>query len=444
MPSPKSGTKVPSADPKEPKPATVGTGGKTSTVKAKSTSAKSEKPGSTEVGKINPQQAKKSGGTEESKPEEKKPTIAAKWSKSEVTPDHNGAFPPATPPTDTVPEECKAKMLVTTTEVPDGTPATINVHHHGGARVGTIDKLEVKGGKVVVKATGEEPEWVFEARHQPWKTYATPFFYFHVTVSFKGLQATTPKDPKKQEAECLRAIYWHTCVADLRADANDGLTTGAEMVEIAGIMVKNKHHKVLQQGFNQRTVAVNLWGSVMRNSYAYHQASHGDIVDRTTGAQLNPGNKNPPTNKVGNWRSVVCLGNTNLGDAELSQKANVPSAPCYLAYLDTCVAGWEPSFANAFLNRGTRNVIAFRMYIPDNAARRMARDFYKKWCGTHKCNPDKIPAVFFEVGAPYYGSMRPVLFGQGGGAIKSPAMQAAEAVAKAISNAVKSITDLLK
>lgn len=448
MPSPKSGTKVPSKDPKQPKEATASSGGSASTAKASSTSGAAQKPPSTEVGKMKAQDPKGSGqAAEKTKKEEKQPepTIEAKWSKSEVTPNHNGSFPPATPPTDTVPAECKAQMLVSTTEVPDGTPASITVYNHAGIPVGeALTGLEVKGGKVIDKASGKEPERVFEAKHDPWSPYATPFFYFHVAVSFKNLEATTPKDFKKQEKQCLRVVYWHVCVADLRADANDGLTTGAEMAEIAGILTKANHHKALQQGFNQRDVPVNLWGSVVRNSYAYHQASHGDIRDRSTGKQLDAGNKNPPTNSVGNWRSVVCLGRSNFGDAEVSQTANVPSAPRYLAYLDTCVAGWEPSFANAFLNRGTRNVIAFRMYIPDGAARKMARDFYKKWSGTYKCDPDKIPAVFFETGAPHYGSMRPVLYGYGGGAIKSPAMQAVEAVGKAISNAVKSITDLFK
>lgn len=444
MPSPKSGTQVQTKDPEEPK-VSKGTGGKTGSVEAKGTSGKGGDSGSTKVD--DKKGAEKKNQEDEKKKEKKEPepTIEAKWSKSEVTPNHNASFPPSTPPTDSVPDEARVKMLVTTTEVPDGTGAAIMVYSHVGAPVGeALDQLEVKGGKVVDKSTGKEPEWVFEAEHQPWTPFETPFFYFRVTVSYKGLEAETPSDPDKQEKECLRVVYWHACVSDTRADSNDGLTTGAEMAEIAGILGGTKHHKVLQQGFNQRNVAVNLWGSVMRNTLAYHHASHGDIVDRSTGAQLNAGNQNPPTNAVGNWRSVICLGSSDLGDAEVSQQANVPSAPRYLAYLDTCVAGWEPSFANAFLNRGTQNVIAFRMYIPDGAARKMARDFYKKWCNTHKCNPDKIPVVFFETGAPHYASMRPVLFGQGAGAIKSPARQAAEAVTKAISNAVKGLSSLLK
>lgn len=444
MPSPKSGTQVQTKDPEEPKPSKA-TGGKPGSVKGKGKSDKGKGGGSTKVDDDKKKPAeKKDDDKDDKKKKEPEPTIEAKWSKSEVTPDHNSSFPPASAPTDTVAEEAKVKLLVKTTEVPDGTGASITIYSHVGAPVESLGELEVKGGKVVDKSSGAEPEWVFQAEHQPWTPYDTPFFYFRVSVNFKGLEAETPSDPEKQEQQCLRVIYWHACVSDTRADNNDGLTTGAEMAEIAGILGKGKHHKVLQQGFNQRNVAVNLWGSVLRNTFAYHHASHGDIVDRSTGAQLDAGNQNPPRNAVGNWRSVICLGRTDLGDAEVSSEPDVPSAPRYLAYLDTCVAGWEPSFANAFINRGTQNVIAFRMYIPDGDARKMARDFYKKWCNTHKCDPDKIPVVFFEAGAPFYRSMRPVLFGQGGGAIKSPLGQAAQAVSKAISNAVSGMGSLFK
>jgi len=188
------------------------------------------------------------------------------------------------------------------------------------------------------------------------------------------------------------------------------------MREIAGILRRQEHQRVYRHAFNRQRVPVNLWGSVLRNTYAYHHASHGDIVDRRTGAQLNVPS-NPPNVPVGNWRSVVVLGQTNLGDAEVNQAGNVPSVPRYLVYMDTCVAGWEPSLGNAFVNRGTQNYLAFRMYIPDGAARQMARRFYRKWAGTYKCDPARIPQVFWDIAAAYYGSMRPVLMGQGGGAI---------------------------
>jgi hypothetical protein len=379
---------------------------------------------------------------------EPEPTIEAKWSKDEVTPNHNSNWPPNDPPEDEIPEEAKVELVVDTTNVPDGKEASITIHHcHTKAMIpeGSLRNLEVRGNKVVDKDTGERPEWVFEAKHRPWDPWDKPFFFFKVTVSYKGLHDETPDDYENQEDECLRVLYWQVCVSDAIADtpAGGGLSTQAEMNEIGGIFEGVEHTRVLKQPFNQANVPVELWGSVLRNSYAYHHASHGDIVDRTTGAQLNqPGDPNPPTVPVGNWRSVICLGDTNMGDAEVNQKDNVPSTPRYLAYMDTCVAAWEPSFGNAFIARGTQNYLAFRCYIPDGDARQMARNFYRKWCNDHKCDPDQIPAIFFDVGAPYYGSMRPVLMGRGGGAIKSPLERAWDAISDAISGFVDSISSI--
>jgi hypothetical protein len=98
-----------------------------------------------------------------------------------------------------------------------------------------------------------------------------------------------------------------------------------------------------------------------------------------------------------------------LGDTELLDKTKFPEVPRYLAYLDCCLAGWEPSLGRAFVSRGTQYVIAFRRTIPDADAREMARKFHKKWAQTHKLNPEKIRDLFFEVGTPFYASMRPVL-----------------------------------
>jgi hypothetical protein len=114
------------------------------------------------------------------------------------------------------------------------------------------------------------------------------------------------------------------------------------------------------------------------------------------------------------------VGRSFFGAKEIKDSTNIPSVPKYLVYLNTCAAGWEPSLGKAWVGRGTRNVIAFRKYIPDGDARQMARDFHKKWSNTHKNNPEKIPEVFFDVGSAYYKTMKPVLFGKGGGKIKDP------------------------
>lgn len=415
MPKPKSPAKPTEADKTNP--------GESAELKKVRAQKESAQAGSTKAkGKAGGSGKDSKGGEDSDEEEVKQPTIKAKWAKRRVTPDHNSSWPPATPPTDVVPDEAKAEMVVDTTDVPDGTTASITVcqcFFEIPVQGGSISGLVVQGDKVVDPATGKRPFFVFTHANSIYAPWDMDLYYFQVTVDYQGLSEETEKNAKKKEKKCLRVMWYHMNVADAVADtpAGGGLSTQAEMREIKKIMDSKRHHKSGSQAFNQANVPVNLWGSVLRNTYSYHHASHGDIVDRTTGAQLNAGNANPPPGPVGNWRSVIVLGNTNLGDVEVSQQANVPSTPKYLAYLDTCVAGWEPSFVQAIISRGTRNVIAFRMYIPDGAARSMARKFHKKWIKTHKGDPDKINPVFFAVGARFYNSMRPVLFGHAGGDI---------------------------
>jgi hypothetical protein len=399
---------------------------------------------------------------------EPEPSLKAKWGEATVAPNHNKSWPPKTPPSDPgrVPAEARARMIVRTKHVPAGTSATITVHHcHSGALVkdGKVTGLEVRANRVIDPKTKAPPIFVFEDKHKVWDPWDKPFFFFKVEIAYKGLKGETPKDYKGQPSKVLRVKYWYIIVADAKADTTPPyLTTRAEMHEIAFLIgSKKEHRRAHRKAFNQMNLPVNLWGSVMRNSYAYHHASHGDIVDRVTGAQISQGNcptcgtvyvvplgtcpldgatltdPNPPTVPVGTWRSVVVLGQTNLGDNEVNQAGDVPSVPRYLVYMDTCVAGWEPSLANAFIGRGTQNYLAFRMYIPDRDARVMARKFYKKWIKTHKGDPGRIAPVYWDVGSPFYGSMQPVLMGPGGGSIHQ--LGAINALNKVLSGLLSSL-----
>jgi hypothetical protein len=189
------------------------------------------------------------------------------------------------------------------------------------------------------------------------------------------------------------------------------------MYEVSNIERLDPARDLPSIAINQSVVPTELWGSVIRNTYAYHQTSHGDVRCRIDGEQFASSRDNFPTvcplDPSHPGRSVLFTGDTPIGDAEASDVVAVPSVPRYLAYINTCVAGWEPSFANAFIARGTRNVIAFRKYIPDNKAREMARQFYRKWTQVFRCDPEKIPEVFLSVSPPFFRSMRPVLFGEG-------------------------------
>jgi hypothetical protein len=349
--------------------------------------------------------------------------VRARWSKREVKPVHNSTFPPATPPTDTIPEDTKVELLVDTQGVPDGTPARIEIlHAQTGAVIsnGELDDLEVRDDHVVVPDTGLRPQWLFEAKHGPWEIWDKPFFYMVAHVG-EALQGESPHDLDTQE-DLLRVCPVLVTICDLIADtpAGGGLTTRDEMYEIGNIEKLDPARGIYSVPFNQAHVPTALWGSVIRNSYGYHQTSHGDVRCRIDGDQFiydaNDLATVCPNDPAHPGRSVIFLGDTPLGDAEAADAAAVPSVPRYLVYFNTCSAGWEPSFANALIGRGTRNVIAFRKSIPDGDAREMARQFYRKWTQVFRCDPEKIPEIFYSVSPPFVGSMQPVLFGAGAAA----------------------------
>lgn len=347
--------------------------------------------------------------------------VRARWSKARVMPVHNSTFPPATPPTDAIPEDCKVELLVDTQGVADGTPARIEILHAQTDAVisnGELDNLEVRGDRVVQPATGERPQWQFEATHGPWEIWDKPLFYMVAHVGDTS-QGESPHDLDAEE-DLLRVCPVLVTISDAIADtpAGGGLTTRDEMYEIGNIEKLDPARGIYSVPFNQAVVPIALWGSVIRNSYAYHQTSHGDVRCRIDGDQFNSNAAGDqptvcPNNPAHPGRSVLFIGDTPIGDTETADVAAVPSVPRYLVYINTCVAGFEPSFANAFLTRGTRNVIAFQKYIPDDDAREMARQFYRKWTQVFRCDPEKIPEVFASVAPPFVGSMKPVLFGDG-------------------------------
>lgn len=372
------------------------------------------------------------------KAEKKKPpTIKAKWSKKEIHPLHNKNETPSSPPTDDIPDECKVKLEVDTTDVPDGTAATIEIRHaHTGAVVknGAFRTLIVKGNKVVDSKTNSPVEWTMDAESKLWDPWDKPFYFFKSTVDYLDLKAETPKDYKAKEAECLRLVYWSVCASDEEADTHPTrpLTTRVEMADIAAIIEGNSHHKVLRRALKttdcpNTAQATALWGSVIRNTYIYHQGSHGVVQCEIDKGDYVPDMDGMPhhcivCNKTDTPKmSVACLpANQSIDSTWVNNKIKIPSAPKYLAYFNTCQTGWEGRFCNSIVKRGTRNVIAFRKTIDDTECVNLAKTFYGTWINTHSGNPSKIPTVFFDVGASCYESLRPVLFGKGGGAIPNP------------------------
>lgn len=357
-----------------------------------------------------------------------------RWSKREVSPDHRdpqGRQIPAGSPTGSfqlvtvVAEEAIVSPLVAVRNLPDGTPATIEVRHcASGALVaqGTVGGLIVKGGKVVDPKTGSPPIWFFNAVHLPWDPFDRPFFFFAVSVG--GLRQETPRDFESQPGRCLRVSYWHALTSDAIADAG-GLTTQAEMNEIGGILESNLFHRAFRTTFRQRNLPLSDYGDAIRNSYTLHQASHGAALCPIHEVTFRRSNGVPtacPKGAGDPAKSVIAIGPPKkgqialFGGTEIANAGEVPSVPRYLVYLNICSGGFEAALASTFVTRGTQNAIAFGMEIEDVEARQMARDFYNSWSRVHHCDPSKIADVFMSVSAPHGATMRPRLFGAGGGA----------------------------
>jgi len=368
--------------------------------------------------------------------------LIARWSKNEILPIQNSSFPPATPPTDVIPDNAQVELMAETQGVPDGVKAKIEICHAETDLVipdGALVDLEVRGNRVIDTTTNASPIFSFESNSLPYRHWANPFFYFKVIIENEGLHYETPKNYNENPRDVLRINWWHVSVSDAVADtpAGGNLTTQDEMNEVANLHSLNPHRKIGTTAFNSNIVPTSHWGSVLRNAYSYHHASHGDVVCRIDNDSFEDtdGDNIPdqcPNDPLHPGRSVVVLGDSNFGDNEVGQINDIPSTPRYLVYFNTCVAGWEPSLADALIARDTRNVIAFRKYIPDGDAREMARQIYRKWVQIYKCDPEKIAQVFFSVAPAFFKTMRPILFGADGG----PALADAEIAAKAIEGAL--------
>lgn len=351
--------------------------------------------------------------------DEPAPTISARWSKTAVTPDHNSSYPPATPPTDTIPEDARVECIVETTLVPDGTDLVIEIRHcttGAGVHEGTLDGLTIQGNRAVDPATSQPPVWVFRAEHAPWEVWNKPFFYFVARVDYQGLVAETEKDFEVNEAGCLRVTYWHYCVAE-----NSSLSgVLPECNNVQSILNGVDHSNAVVQNLTNINEPLARYGSLVRNTYILHMASHGNVRNRATNASIGTLSSSQPPDDVLNpsqWRSVVSITPTRFGDAEAANTGSVPSAPRYLFYSSTCLSGWESSLADTLISRGTRNVLAFRRTIPDAEAPVLARKFYQCWAISYGLDPEKIPDCFFREAPDHFDNMRPVLYGAGGGRI---------------------------
>jgi hypothetical protein len=236
-------------------------------------------------------------------------------------------------------------------------------------------------------------------------------------------------------------LYWHECIAETSTLAG----VLPECNTVGALLNGVPHSKANIQNLTTVAIPFAQYGSLLRNTYAVHQASHGNALKRSDGSAIPDNDPGESKYTKSAWRSVVHIGpSPRFGDAQVAAAASIPSTPKFLFYSSTCLTGWEPSFANAMIARGTRNVVAFRRTIPDSEAPVMAKKFYTAWANTYKLDPEKIPECFFKAGSDHYSNMKPILYGPGGGAILSTWQKVGKAISSLASGLVNGIAGLFK
>lgn len=379
------------------------------------------------------------------------PTITAQWSRNGshtdfVVPDHNpsggvsgvGAVAGVSPVNSIVeydfefeqpeaaggsstqikfvpPDECLVSPLVRTENVPDGTPATIVIYHCETNREvadGTLEGLEVRGGKVVRPSTGNEPKLSFRFAQDTWSSYDKPFFHFRVRVDYRSLEEQTTTDFENDEGNCLRVKYWSVCIGftgdNIASSVRKKCTRAKRDLERVDHSMAVIHH------FTSYNHAAAAFGAFFRNAYAVFSDSHGTLIHRTnnTSVPTHDYDELPPVS-ASDYKSVVCFTPSPYIDgADVNNNSFFVSVPRYLYYISSCLSGFESSLAEAFISRGCQNVIAYRKVIYTNKGRRMARRFFREWANSHQLDPQKIPDAFLEASSGLRDDLRPILYPQ--------------------------------
>jgi hypothetical protein len=142
------------------------------------------------------------------------------------------------------------------------------------------------------------------------------------------------------------------------------------------------------------------WGSLVRNTYVYHAASHGCKVLTLDDSQE---------------RSSLCVCYLTgiVYSKHVADAGILPSAPRWLGYFNCCHSGATVDLADSFLARGTEYIIGFEVAIPDSDARELSRVFYTDW-EAHRFDPEKIPSLFAKHSPWFEPMMKPILYSKGG------------------------------
>jgi hypothetical protein len=370
--------------------------------------------------------------------DDSEPDIQCTWVPTETFPDHNpttglGAmatranireYPfeleqldPAIPATDiklAPPADATFSPQVTTTNVPDGTTASITVRRcdtNDAVTDGSLTGLEVRSSRVVRPSTNDLPKLTMRAEQDPYRVWNRPFFYFATNVAYRGLSCETPRDYQADPGTCLRVKYRHSSIGYIGDTIASSVQTKTQFVKdfLDGIA----HSLADRQLFPSYAHSEAAFGSYFRNTYCVFSDSHGTLVktDGTNSFAPPHDYSEPPSWPRSQWRSVVCFSTKRFIDAaDVNNADRFISVPKYLYYISACLSGWEPSLANAFISRGCRHVIAYRKVIYTNKGEQMARAFFNSWANSFNLDPDKIPDAFATARTGLESDLRPMLY----------------------------------
>ncbi|MBX7082032.1 MAG: hypothetical protein K1X88_22690 [Nannocystaceae bacterium] len=375
--------------------------------------------------------------------------VVCRWSVDAIEPVHPFSWPSLPDRADDL-TRIHAGIDIRTEGVDDGTAVTLAVHHVAIHNTdvsaacpvaqrpdpaqaltdhdGLIANLEIRGGRVVDRNSGQPPFFRFDERQELWAAWRRPRYELRVTV-----QANPPLPATSSEFDSTLLLRgWHIMLTD-HSDAPAPTAFYTNVGEsIAAQLTFTAEHRAEVAGTRRNVVPLAAWGAIFRNTYSVLNVSHGYIYERAVSLDTDEiyhgvpvplrsigggidGDKRwyPEPDEWGNYRSVMRYGQrananytkhsaeekaehastTRFGDASFANVGAVPTTPRYLWMMNSCRTMAEPSLADALHARGTWFVIGWIYAAAAHECRQAVCGFYTAWRDAGY-DPDVVPALF--------------------------------------------------
>ena len=351
----------------------------------------------------------------------RKPDFTPKWSREWVIPDN--VLQPA---------DVKVEMLVDSKYPADRPKADLEVYldwNDKDVPAVTIPPLKLQGKKVV-KTDGSPPSLKFTRDHDIWHDFDELEYGFTCQID------KTSKDTQKT----LKVKRWQVQAVDMNpAEANAQLPfRRQEQADFNTAFRSSADDAHLSKSFVAHSTAKALFGSWMKNTYAFVYTGHGCVICGECGKPFASDNGTGSDADFGRWThcradashdqpvSTYCIGGwapcvrdptqpvevSFFSAAQVADDAIVEVAPKYLVFSVACGGAFETSLYDAFLGRGTKYGVGFKKSTRCDWARDYANEFFTDWVNTHQCDPDKIPDVFDSLSNKWQAKLQPDLFGR--------------------------------